>query len=72
MFEGHMTHLTERDRLLLPHMDCSTMVGSPASIGEELKSLAAAGFREAIYTPSGPDVPRELKAFARVPLGWRD
>ena len=63
-FEGHVTHLTERDRALLEHLDARTMVGDAASIGRKLGRLAEAGFCEAMYTPSGPDVARELRAFA--------
>ncbi len=40
------------------------MVGDPARIGRQLSRLAGMGFREIIYTPTGPDVPRELRAFA--------
>src|SRR5262245_48600824 len=63
-FEGHVTHLTERDRALLDHIDLKTMVGDMASIARKLDRIAQAGFREIIYTPSGPDVARELRAFA--------
>lgn len=63
-FEGHVTHLPERDRPLLEHIDLKTMVGDPARIGRQLSRLAGAGFHEVIYTPTGPDVARELRAFA--------
>jgi 5,10-methylenetetrahydromethanopterin reductase len=63
-FEGHVTHLSERDLALLEHVDVRTMVGDAASIGRRLDRLAAAGFVEVMYTPSGPDVERELRAFA--------
>lgn len=63
-FEGHVTHLTDRDRRLLEHIDLETMVGDPAGIGRQLSELADAGYREVVYTPSGPDVERELRAFA--------
>jgi 5,10-methylenetetrahydromethanopterin reductase len=63
-FEGHVTHLTERDQALLEHLDAHTMVGDAASIGRKLGRLADAGFCEVMYTPAGPDVARELRAFA--------
>ena len=63
-FEGHVTDLAERDRPLLEHIDAATMVGEADSIGRKLDRLAAAGFSEVMYTPSGPDVARELRAFA--------
>jgi 5,10-methylenetetrahydromethanopterin reductase len=63
-FEGHVTELTERDRELLAHIDLKTMVADAPGIGRKLSQLADAGFQEIVYTPSGPDVPRELRAFA--------
>jgi 5,10-methylenetetrahydromethanopterin reductase len=63
VFEGHVTHLTDRDRPLLDHIDVKTMVGDAASIGRKLDRLAHSGFREVMYTPTGPHVERELRAF---------
>jgi 5,10-methylenetetrahydromethanopterin reductase len=63
-FEGHVTHLAVRDRPLLEHVDVTTMVGDADSIGRKLARLGNAGFCEVMYTPSGPDVARELRAFA--------
>jgi 5,10-methylenetetrahydromethanopterin reductase len=65
-FEGHVTHLAERDQLLLDHIDTRTMVGEADSIARKLDRLAEAGFCEIMYTPSGPDVERELRSFAAV------
>jgi 5,10-methylenetetrahydromethanopterin reductase len=63
-FEGHVTHLPARDRRLLEHIDVRTLVGDAARVGRQLSRFAGAGFREIIYTPSGPDPARELRAFA--------
>jgi 5,10-methylenetetrahydromethanopterin reductase len=63
-FEGHVTYLTDRDRILLDHIDTRTMVGDPARIARNLGNLASGGYQEVIYNPTGPDVPRELAAFA--------
>jgi 5,10-methylenetetrahydromethanopterin reductase len=63
-FEGHVTHLPERDVSLLAHIDVDTMVGDAPTIAGRLRGLAEAGFAEVMYTPSGPDVGRELRAFA--------
>lgn len=73
-YEGHVTDLPERDRLLLEHIDTKTLVGDQARVARQLTRMAAAGFRELIYTPTGPDVARELRAFAgayrqRGPVG---
>ena len=65
-FEGHVTNLLERDRHLMEHIDVTTMVGEPERIARHLARLADLGYREVIYTPSGPDVARELQAFASV------
>lgn len=73
-FEGHVTHLSERDFPLLEHLDVEgrtsaalmMKVGDPAAIAQELSRLAEMGYQEVMYTPSGPDVARELKAFARI------
>jgi 5,10-methylenetetrahydromethanopterin reductase len=62
-FEGHVTHLTPRDEALLDHIDVDTMVGDPERIARTV-TRAAAGHQEVMYTPSGPDIARELRAFA--------
>jgi len=63
--EGHVTHLSPRDRpLLAQDVGFPVKVGGPADIRAELTRLADRGVQEVIYTPSGPDVGRELRAFA--------
>lgn len=61
-FEGHVTDVLDRDVPLLDHIDTRMMVGDEAKTAARLQKLAAAGFCEAIYTPTGPDVARELTA----------
>lgn len=63
-FEGHVTHLAPRDRHLLEHIEMKWMVADRDRIARHLTKLADGGFAEAIYTPSGPGVARELEAFA--------
>ena len=63
-FEGHVTHLTDRERPLLEHIDLKATVGDVGRVSRQLSRLADAGFAEIIYTPTGPDVARELRAFA--------
>jgi len=63
-FEGHVTHLPDRDRLLLEHIDHTTMVGDLYRIRQSVERLVDEGFSEVIYTPSGPDIARELSSFA--------
>jgi 5,10-methylenetetrahydromethanopterin reductase len=66
-FEGHVTHLPDRDRQLLPLIDIKSMVGEPDRIAQQLDGLGDAGFAEIIYTPTGPDVAREIRTMASVP-----
>lgn len=61
-FEGHVTDLSDRDRLLLDHINTTMMVGDATKTATRLSKLARLGFGEIIYTPTGPDVPRELSA----------
>ncbi|MGH3968188.1 MAG: LLM class flavin-dependent oxidoreductase, partial [Mycobacterium sp.] len=63
-FDSHVTHLAQRDRLLLKHINTKTMVGDAVRIGSRVARIADAGFREVIYTPTGPDIVRELRSFA--------
>jgi 5,10-methylenetetrahydromethanopterin reductase len=63
-FQGHCTHLTERDVPLLDHIDVDTMVGDVDTLRGALEHIAGSGFCEVLYTPAGPDVARELGAFA--------
>ena len=62
-FEGHVTHLTERDLPLLEHLDIDHFVGSPAEVAEQVAKLGAAGHQEVLYTPTGPDVACEVRSF---------
>jgi 5,10-methylenetetrahydromethanopterin reductase len=67
--EGHLVELTPRDRAGLEG-GLSELIGSftltaPASeIAERIDALAAQGITELAYQPCGPDIPRELDAFA--------
>ena len=42
------------------------MTGTRAGIGARLRALTAAGVTEVAYQPMGPDIVRELTAFARA------
>ncbi|WP_018636415.1 LLM class flavin-dependent oxidoreductase [Parafrankia elaeagni] len=68
-FEGHVTHLSPRDVPLVEHFDAKgpalgEIVGDPETVRRGFDRLAGAGFCEVMYNPSGPDVARELRAFA--------
>lgn len=68
VWEGHATHLTERDG---PLMEASgeaivgmSWVGDAAAIRARVEGAAAEGVTDVMYTPAGPDVAREMRAFA--------
>lgn len=79
IYEGHATHLTDRDRQVLEQItteatgtqgsnpaydDVKTIVADEKEAGRQLQKIAARGYGEIIYTPSGPDVAGELRRFA--------
>lgn len=62
--QGHVTHLTERDHQLLDHADDGLpTIADADEMGAHVANLGRLGVREVIYTPSGPDIARELLAF---------
>ena len=62
--QGHVTHLTERDRVLLDEApDGMAVIGSAEEIGARVAGLAKHGVQEVIYTPSGSDVAGEMETF---------
>jgi 5,10-methylenetetrahydromethanopterin reductase len=62
--QGHVTHLTERDRALLDQApDGTAVIASADGIKARVAAIAERGVQEVIYAPSGRDVSRELKAF---------
>ena len=67
---GHLVTLSQPDEALLtraaPLLTSWTMTGPRAAIGARLRALASAGVTEVAYQPIGPDIPRELAAFAQA------
>jgi len=65
--EGHLVAVPERERALLdPRVGAMTFSGTAGALSQRMAALASAGVRELVYSPAGPDVPRELRAMARV------
>ena len=68
--EGHLVALGKHDEALLaraaPLLGSWTMTGTGTDIGARLRALTSAGITEVAYQPIGPDIPRELTAFARA------
>ena len=68
--DGHLVALGQHDEALLaraaPLLASWTMTGTGADIRARLRALTLAGITEIAYQPIGPDIPRELAAFARA------
>jgi 5,10-methylenetetrahydromethanopterin reductase len=66
--EGHVTHVTPRDRKLVdqagPLISMMGWAGTAAQIRDKAEAAIAAGATEILYTPAGPDVAREMRAWA--------
>ncbi|HYV59946.1 MAG TPA: LLM class flavin-dependent oxidoreductase [Acidimicrobiia bacterium] len=66
--EDHLVRVTERDA---PLLDGDTLAGftwtaPAAALRKRIDQLEAAGATEILYGPMGPDIPRELRAFAAM------
>lgn len=71
--EGHVSHVTDRDRPLVD--GASEMlsgfgwVASADDVRARADAAFAVGATELLYTPAGPDLAHELRAFAAAVLG---
>ena len=71
--EGHVTEVFGRDQKVLDLADEATLAsvgwtGDAASVREKLRHADSTGVKEVLYTPAGPDVEREMRAFASAAL----
>ena len=68
--DGHLIALSPHDQALLeraaPLFPSWTMTGTRTDIAARLRALTEAGITEVAYQPMGPDIPRELAAFAQA------
>ena len=73
LHEGHVVAVSDRDRPLIesagPALLDWSWTGDRSAIRAKLDEAKEAGATEILYSPSGPDVPRELDAFANAVLG---
>ncbi|MCD9624370.1 LLM class flavin-dependent oxidoreductase [Rhabdothermincola salaria] len=72
--EGHVTEVTDRDRMVLEAATAEALggagwVGEADDIAARVKASEANGVTEVLYTPAGPDVEREMRAFAAAVIG---
>jgi 5,10-methylenetetrahydromethanopterin reductase len=68
---GHLIELTEQERpVITPELIARTTgTGPAAGVRARLDGLAGAGTAGVLYGPMGPDIPRELAAFAAAATG---
>ena len=74
MHEGHLVRPNQRDLAALDAgtadlIGSFTLTGTADEVAERLAGLAAAGVTEVAYQPAGPDIERELRAFAEAAEG---
>jgi 5,10-methylenetetrahydromethanopterin reductase len=71
--EGHLVEPNDRDRIAFaeaaPLITSLTMTAPADELQARLASMAEAGVTEIAYQPAGPDIPRELAAFAAMAEG---
>jgi 5,10-methylenetetrahydromethanopterin reductase len=65
---GHLTVLNDLDRpVITPELiQAFTFTGEVDALRARLEKLAAQGVTEVAYQPKGPDIERELTAFAAM------
>jgi 5,10-methylenetetrahydromethanopterin reductase len=66
--EGHLTYLNAIDQPVVTGdlIETFTFTGEAPALRERLRDLAARGVTEIAYQPKGPDIARELTAFATM------
>ena len=66
--QGHLITLSDLDRQFVTGRVVreGTLTGTPAEIRARLDAMEQAGASRFCYTPVGPDIPRELEAFAKA------
>jgi len=66
--EDHLVRVTERDRPLLSGemLKAMTWTGDATEMRARIEQAAAGGATEILYAPMGPDISRELRAFAHA------
>ncbi len=65
---GHLIEVTDLERPLVTGtlIAGTTGTGTPGEVRRRLDEIAASGVEGVLYGPMGPDIPRELAAFAAV------
>ena len=65
---GHLTYVNPTDRAVITGemIRAYTFTGEAAALRARIDQLAERGVTEIAFQPAGPDIPRELTAFARM------
>ena len=65
---GHLTYVNPTDRAVITGavVRAYTFTGEAAALRARIDQLAERGVTEIAFQPAGPDIPRELTAFARM------
>jgi 5,10-methylenetetrahydromethanopterin reductase len=71
MHDGHLVGVNDRDRPYITGdlLADNKLAMDPAGWRDYLAGIEAAGATEIAYQPAGPDIPRELEAFAKAAQG---
>lgn len=71
MHDRHLVAVTERDRPFISGdiLAASGMATTPGQLRDKLAKMEESGVTEVAYQPAGPDIPRELEAFAKAATG---
>jgi len=69
--DRHLIGVNDRDRAFVTPelLQALGATFSPAELRDRLAAMAAGGMTEIAYQPAGPDIPRELEAFAAAVRG---
>jgi 5,10-methylenetetrahydromethanopterin reductase len=71
--QGHLVAVTERDRPLLEvageRLMASPFAGTPTEVARAVEQMGDLGVTEIAFNPVGPDIERDLEAFALACLG---
>jgi len=65
---GHLTYVNPTDRAVITGdvIRAYTFTGDTAALRARIDQLVQRGVTEIAFQPAGPDIPRELTAFARM------
>ncbi|MFI2558927.1 LLM class flavin-dependent oxidoreductase [Nocardia farcinica] len=72
--DGHAVYVNDIERQVMPRESVAafTLTGSADELRSRLAEIEASGVTEIAYQPAGPDIPRELRAFADMARPFTD